>query len=259
MNPFEQAQFLDTVHRNIPVQEHLEILFSGTTIGTQPFLPLYREALKTSGTEVGLWKSFRRAQRALTLLRYFERSLPAGGHWIECGVLQGFSALLLATVARIHDPGFAGEKLHLVDSFEGLSKPTREDALGARKSATGAQELIFSAPAGHFATPMTHVQKVLRAFPAVEIHKGWIPGILRSLPERSWSFVHIDVDLYEPTKTSLEYFFPRLTPGGIVVNDDFNSPLFPGAGLAWHEFFSARKLSYVVLDTGQSIYVNTPP
>lgn len=254
MNPLDEIRFLEAVHRDVPVGEHLEILFRGTTIQGRDFLPLYLEALTATETGVGSWKGFRRAQRALNLVRYFESTLPLAGGRAECGVFRGFSARLLASVARLHDNGYIGANFHLVDSFEGLSAPTQADAIGMRRYKSGEQEPVYSHEAGHFATPVGHVAAALRAYPAITIHKGWIPQVFAQLPEQAWAFVHIDVDLFEPTRASLEYFFPRLVKGGVIVNDDFNSPLFPGGGRSWHEFFQARGLSYVVLDTGQAVY-----
>ena len=70
-------------------------------------------------------------------------------------------------------------------------------------------------------------------------HKGWIPDVFSDLPETEWSFVHIDVDLYEPTLAAFQYFFPRLSTGGIIICDDYSYSLFPGAKLAVDEFISS--------------------
>jgi hypothetical protein len=92
----------------------------------------------------------------------------------------------------------------------------------------------------------------LRDFPAAAIHQGWIPAVFGQLPETRWAFVHIDVDLHEPTRDCLEYFYPRLCDGGVIVCDDYVTPLFPGAQRAWDAFCEARDLPFLVLDTGQS-------
>ena len=108
MNPHEQTKFLSHIHRDIDIPRNLEILFAGAKIGDQDFLELYNDCLSKSQTEVGTWKSFRRAQRALGLARYFDYSLSLEGARAECGVLRGFSALLLARVAKSRDAGFDG-------------------------------------------------------------------------------------------------------------------------------------------------------
>ena len=96
----------------------------------------------------------------------------------------------------------------------------------------------------------------LLSFANLSFHKGWIPEIFLSLPEDKWSYVHIDVDLYRPTLDSLEYFFPRMAAGGVIINDDYSSPLFPGGGSGWEEFFNKVKKPYIVLDTGQAVFIN---
>ncbi len=256
MNPYEELEFYNHVHRDAPIAKNMEVLFQGAQVAGTDFLSLYMDCLERSKTAVGSWKIFRRAQRAITLARYFEHSLPLDGLRAECGVFQGFSTLLMAQVARQHDAGYRGDGLHAIDSFEGLSAPTDPDALGVNEDASGRRDLVYSHQAGHFATPIDHVRSVLSDFPQCRIHKGWIPDAFAGLPHADWSFVHIDVDLYAPTKASLEYFYPRLTPGAVIVNDDFGSPLFPGAARGWHEFFEDRNRSYVILDTGQSIYIH---
>jgi hypothetical protein len=103
---------------------------------------------------------------------------------------------------------------------------------------------------------LERVKSVFRDYPQVSISKGWIPQVFAGLTERKWSFVHIDVDLYEPTLGALEYFFPRLAKGGVIVNDDYASPDFPGGGRAWDGFCSDRHIPFVVLDTGQAVIIS---
>jgi O-methyltransferase len=98
------------------------------------------------------------------------------------------------------------------------------------------------------------VRDAMAGFPGASLHKGWIPEVLAELPEAPWSFVHVDVDLYQPTLDCLKYFFPRLVPGGVIVCDDYGSPAFPGARRAWIEF-CGDSLGYVALPTGQSVLV----
>ena len=230
---------------------HLDVLFAGVTVGSFDFKTLFTECMQTTRTIVPRWKVPLRAQRALNLARYYLRSLEVDGARVECGTLRGFSALMLCRVHKAMQADFTGAGLHIVDSFEGLSEPRSEDAV---RSASG--ELTYPAGKGIMACPMEHVQGVLADFPDVSFHKGWIPEALKALPEAKWSFVHIDVDLYAPTLGCLEYFLPRLARGGIVVNDDYASPMFPGGGIAWDEHCRRHGLAYAALDTGQAVLVN---
>lgn len=238
-----------------PTDHHLEILFRDVRVGSLGFLELYRECMSVAGNKPAAWKWYRRAQRAFHLAQYFRYSLDVKGAKAECGVLRGFSALLLCRVAADQSPGYSGDGFHLVDSFEGLSEPTADDMVTIRNPETREKEKRATHKAGHFATPVSHVAKVMQDYPAVQIHKGWIPQVLSALPETAWSFVHVDVDLFEPTLACLEYFYPRLSAGGVIVNDDYASPSFPGGGKAWKQFCEAHSIPIVALDTGQAVII----
>ncbi len=254
-DPFQQVRFMDGVHRNAPVGKNLQILFKDITVGDRLFMDLYGECMERTRTRAPGWKAFRRALRALNLVKYFEHSLSLDGSRAECGVLRGFSALLVARVHQIHDPDFVGQDFHLIDSFEGLSRPTEDDAIGYRDLGGGRREAVYSHNAGDFAADLEGVEAVMKPFSETAFHKGWIPEIFETLPETNWAFVHIDVDLHEPTFKCLEYFVPRMVKGGCIVNDDFSSPLFPGGGSGWAKYCEQSNLSYVMLDSGQSVFI----
>ncbi len=250
----DPLSLMDRVHRGADIRAHGDILLGGLRVVERPFLPLYLDTLRTTDTSPLSWKVLRRAQRAYHLARYVERVVTPGGAMAECGVFQGMSALLACRVRQAVEPGFRGAGVFLVDSFEGLSEPGADDMIDVMDR-SGQVSRRPSHERGFFKVDPDAVRSRFAAFPGVTFVKGWIPEILSQLPEQRWAFVHIDVDLYEPTRGSLEYFYPRMAPGGVILNDDFASPLFPGGGKAWIEFFDRAGAPYVVLDTGQAAYM----
>ena len=70
-----------------------------------------------------------------------------------------------------------------------------------------------------------------------------------------FAFVHIDVDLYQPTRDSIEFFYPRLNPGGILLLDDYGFRSCPGATAAADEFFTDKDEAVANLPTGQGVVV----
>ena len=64
------------------------------------------------------------------------------------------------------------------------------------------------------------------------------------------SFVHIDVDLYQPTRDSLEFFYPRMNDGGIIIVDDFACSVCPGATRAVEEALSDKPEQMISLSDG---------
>lgn len=255
MENYSDIAFLEHVHQNVPIDLHANILFGNLQVAGLPFGQLYGHCLQATQTTVSGWKVFRRAQRAFNLARYFEYACSLDGGKVECGVFKGFSALMCCHINKVLNPEFDGTDLYLCDSFEGLSEPLNEDLVTVQEG-NGQVRQFWAHGKGRFAVDMAAVKARFAAFPGVAFMKGWIPPVLEQLPERTWSFVHIDVDLYEPTLACLEYFFPRLTPGAVIVNDDFGSPMFPGGAKSWKEFFEKKNLSYVVLDSGQSVYIH---
>lgn len=252
--PVAQLRERMRLFETAPLAAHLDILYRDCRIGEVEFLPLYRSCIARSETQVSAWKSFIRVQSALNLAHYFLHALGVPGQRIECGVFRGFSALLLCETARAVC-GYAGEDLHLVDSFAGFPPPEAEDFIPLEQGGRTINGAAFSA--GDGAASEAHVRTLLSEFPRASIHRGWIPQVLSALPDAAWSFVHIDVDLYAATRACLEYFHPRLVHGGIIVCDDYGSTLFPGARSAWDEFCGAAGLPFVVLETGQSVMINS--
>jgi hypothetical protein len=105
---------------------------------------------------------------------------------------------------------------------------------------------------GHFKASEQWVRSNLSKFPDIHYHPGWIPSTFYDLPERNYRFVHVDVDLYEPTYACLEYFYPRLHEGGIIISDDFN---WTGARQAIKEFSEKYAISYTVTGHGQAYFI----
>ena len=69
--------------------------------------------------------------------------------------------------------------------------------------------------------------------------------------------MHIDVDLHQPTYDSLEFFYKRTTPGGIVLCDDYGSIHCPGAKKAMDTFFRDKPEEIIALSTGQAFIVKS--
>jgi len=164
--------------------------------------------------------------------RYFLRQAARycvgriGGNTAECGVFMGLGSLLICEAHRLNPrPG----RHYVFDSFEGLSAPTEADGAYWR--------------AGDLAYSEDDVRRRLSTFDFVEYKKGWIPDRFVDVSSASFCFVHIDVDLAEPTRKSLEFFFPRLEIGGWIVVDDYGFKTCPGATREVDDFVAGEPLA----------------
>lgn len=179
------------------------------------------------------------------VLREFARltdSLP--GDLAECGCFEGASAFFISQ-ASSH-----GE-LFLFDSFKGLSRATELD------KASGGDVRAWTS--GDMRSHQTTLDRNLAGFERIQILPGWIPERFGEVASRTFRLVHIDVDLYEPTRDSLAFFYPRLVEGGVIVMDDYGFRTCPGAKRAADEFAAKQDVPILHLPTGQGIFMRCGP
>jgi O-methyltransferase len=219
------------------------------------FQSRYSEGLNVTGTpESERIVLFKRQARFYNLLAIHRWASEIPGWQVECGCWKGLSSYLLNHQSKLLNSAHDGSGFMIVDSFEGLSQPTAEDS-----SRFALNPSLFTGDfftqAGAFDCPQQTVRTALAEFPAIEYRQGWIPEVLSSLPERTYSFVHIDLDLHDPIRGGIDYFFPRLAEGGVIVLDDYGSLLWPGAMKAGDEGAAAFGQTLIPLSTGQAILV----
>jgi O-methyltransferase len=190
----------------------------------------------------------RRRDRFLLLVQQFERTLALEGLVAECGCFRGLSSHILCSRLKRRDSGFHGRGYRIFDSFRGLSEPQDEDALASEASPSAPHPQDIRA--GRFAASLQEVQQALALFPAIAYFPGWIPSAFPPAADERYRFVHIDVDLYQPTKASLEYFWPRLVPGGLMVCDDYN---WPGGKRAVEAFCAAQGVQAKITASRQAV------
>jgi O-methyltransferase len=153
---------------------------------------------------------------------------------------------------KSRDPAFNGDGLYLIDSFVGTSESGQHDLIPVRAGNGATRREAFFPVAKADISPEL-VRGYFNEFPRVSLCAGWIPHVFATVPEQNWAFVHLDVTLYEPTLAALEYFFPRLAAGGVIICD--GSIFCPGAKKAWDEFCAQRGLPFVVLGNRESILI----
>ena len=93
----------------------------------------------------------------------------------------------------------------------------------------------------------------LSPYAAVHFHPGIFPAPAEALKSEWFSFVHLDMDLYEGTLGALRFFWPRMNPGGILLCHDY--PQIGGIVRAIHEFFAGEPESSLPLSGQQCLAV----
>jgi len=157
------------------------------------------------------------------------------GDKAQCGVFKGASSYLICMANQ----KVRHEKTHhMFDSFAGLSKPS-------------AVEGGFCSE-GDLACSLDVVKANLSEFDedAVRFQRDWIPERFPDVGDQRFSFVHIDVDLYGPTRDSLAFFYPRMQAGGIILCDDYGFTTCPGATVAFDEYLLDKPEPMIGLPCG---------
>jgi O-methyltransferase len=169
---------------------------------------------------------------ACQLLACLESTDRIAGDVAELGVAYGASAKLLLTCLP------AGKHLHLFDTFQGLPETTAAD--GARFQA------------GEFQSNLEDVRRYVGT-ERVHYYPGLFPATAGPLSEYVFSFVHLDADLYESTLAAFQFFYQRLSPGGIMLCHDY--PSASGVVKALEEFFGDKPDPVVELTGYQAMIV----
>jgi len=192
-------------------------------------------------------------QRLYNTVQFLKHTMDLKGNVAECGAFRGLSSFVFCNYIRMFSPDFDGRDYHIFDSFEGLSEPKEQDAIS--RSEYGKLGAHYESR-GAFSGPMNVVKATLSDYPAIEYHPGWIPESFSTVKDREYKFVHVDLDLYEPTKGAIEYFYPRLIESGVIVIDEYAIPRWPGAKRAVDEYCSIHSLAPAIsLTTGNGVLI----
>ena len=162
--------------------------------------------------------SFRRQSLINEIIEIERKGIE--GDFLELGVFKGFSAYMMLQNSK-SNRCYVG-----IDTFAGLSEPA--------PSVDGAHWAK-----GDLAYSEIDVSNKLRMFSnRVTLIKGEIPQIFLSKPlhGRKFALIHIDLDLYEPTRNALEFGWEKLSDGGSLICDDYGFITCPGATRAVDEF-----------------------
>ena len=180
-------------------------------------------------------------ERKYNLVQIFQLIMKVNGDVAECGTYKGASAKFLAQQIVKHN---LNKQLCLFDSFEGLSKPEDIDGIYWTKA--------------DLKCDVSDVENTLAKFasaPFIEIYDGWIPERFNEIADRAFCFVHIDVDLYQPTKDSIAFFYPRMSPGGIILLDDYGFESCPGVTECIDNFMADKPEPIINLASGGAFII----
>ena len=115
--------------------------------------------------------------------------------------------------------------VHAFDTFDGLPKPLDVDK--------GQTEHRFK-------SSYEDVKDYLSDNQNVKIYKGRFPETSGPIVDKKFCVVHVDVDLYQSALDCCEFFYPRMTDGGVIIFDDYYAPNCKGLKSIVTDFFNSK-------------------
>ena len=167
------------------------------------------------------------------------------GSIIECGVWKGGS--MMAVAKTLLDLKQFDRELYLFDTFEGMTKPTDYDQgmLVTKKAIFQFEEEKISEDSSNWCnTPLDEVKKAVYSvgYDKEKIHfiKGKVEDTIPEKSPKKISLLRLDTDWYESTHHELVHLFPRISNGGVIIIDDYDT--WKGAKKAVDEYISNNKV-----------------
>lgn len=192
---------------------------SDTAFGRHPELPGLLAAW-LAGNPANAGDLVRLYALVLNLKQVLAEGVP--GDCAELGVYKGNSAAVIAHYARA-----AGRTTYLFDTFAGFAAAELDDPGNPAKAAAFRD------------TSQEAVARLVGA--GVAFRPGRFPAsVTPDLEAARFCFVHVDCDLYAPALAALAFFYPRLSPGGMLVLHDYANPHWEGIRRAADEFLAGR-------------------
>jgi len=169
-----------------------------------------RDVPSQAHTAIGL-------RRLDNIQRCVETALADGipGDLIETGVWRGGATILMRGILKVH--GVTDRRVWVADSFQGLPAPDTERY---------PLDAFWSKSAGRLCVPLDAVKDLFARYQLldeqVRFLPGWFAETLPGAPIERLAVLRLDGDLYASTMDSLSHLYPKVSPGGFVIVDDYN-------------------------------------
>ncbi len=183
-------------------------------------------------------KYVKRQNLARFMVQYelFKRQLDVKGSIIECGVHNGGGVMAWAKISSILEPYNYHRKVVGFDTFKGFPSIAEIDRENPKvKTGMFAEDYDvyeeLSACIGEYNQNrfIDHIDKIELVIGDANIT---IPQYIENNKHTLVSLLYLDFDIYEPTKTALDHFLPRMGKGSIIAFDEINNEDWPGETMA---------------------------
>ncbi len=175
-----------------------------------------------------------RQSLAIFLAKYeiFKKIQNIQGSIVECGVLFGGGLMTFAQLSAILEPFNYQRRIIGFDTFSGFPTLSNQDTGSSSEFAHDGGLNIDSYEDLKKCIELYDANRFINHLQKVELVKGdankTMPKYIEDNPHTIVSLLYIDFDIYEPTKTALETFVPRMPKGSVIAFDELNAKSFVG-------------------------------
>lgn len=166
------------------------------------------------------------------------------GAFVECGTWRGGNSIAASLVCKSQS---INREFYIYDTFTGMSKPNDEIDQSIFHNESSVYTYKKNQENDHNLWCYSSLKEVKNNFKNASLSlenikfvEGMVENTLKissNLPDRI-AVLRLDTDWYESTLTELEYLYPKLESGGIILIDDYG--YWDGARKAVDEFFSKK-------------------
>ena len=198
-----------------------------------------------------LWAGLSRDEiRRLFHHEKFMETKSVSGCIVECGVAGGGT---LAFFSNIQKEKGDLRQIWAFDSFEGYPEGSDNDPGWFKdRGQPGYRKYTIEFVKNTLRSAKVAEQEI----DSINFIKGWIPQSLSKYDGSSISLLNIDVNLYRATKDCLEYFWPLMSQGGVVMIDEYTFGVdaikWPSSKKAVDEFCTENNIEVQIHYTGKA-------
>lgn len=214
-----------------------------TTVHNAGFMQLqsFKKA-EAAGAATQSWQNIH--WRVHTILWAVSYCKNLNGDFIECGTNRGGFA---RAICEYIDLSQSGKIFYLLDTFKGLD----DELLTAEEKKSGKKEHFFN----EYSECYQDVKKTFESFDFIKIIRGRVPESLVNVESRQIAFLSIDMNSVVPEIAALNYFWPKLVAGAIIILDDYAYATCELQYTAHNEWAATNNIKILSLPTGQGIII----
>lgn len=189
-----------------------------------------------SGTPEGVHIEF----RAYVCCWAASQAARIPGDFVECGVNEGWLSLTICNYLGFNS---LDKSFYLFDTYEGIPDDQITDQERER------------AAVHRYSDCYERTKQKFSPFPRAKLVRGKVPDTLTMAKIDKVSYLSIDMNIAKPERDAIEFFWPKLSTGGIVILDDYAFTGYEIQHESMNDFAAQIGVHILTLPTGQGIMI----